>query len=184
MKESSRDRLSTLTDIESADELVPRILRLYSESPRGWRVLSTPKNEMLVVGPSSAFQLKLIPLNPREVTGAGVELPESNSAIDRIRESPEYGLRPLDTLDIQKLIESISDPMSSQNHLQSIIQRDPVSPNELEKVDVEHLLAGPVFTRPDLGSMSPEMLKIQDTLERSARRIFKNKYPMRAGMYF
>jgi hypothetical protein len=146
--------------------------------------MSTPKNEMLVVGPDAAFQLKLIPLNPREVTGAGVELPDSNPAIDQLRESPEYGLRPLDAVDIQTLIESMSNPAESTTHLQSIIHRDPVTPQDLEKVDVQHLLTGPVFTRPDLGSMSPELLKIQDTLERSAQRIFKKKHPMRAGMYF
>ncbi|MBN2230321.1 MAG: hypothetical protein JW779_12100, partial [Candidatus Thorarchaeota archaeon] len=176
--------LRTLPDIEPADEIVPRILTQYSKSPRGWRVLSTPRGEMLVVGPDSAFQLKLISLNPMEFTGAGIELTDSNAAIDRLRTSPEYGLRPLDTIDIQNLLESMTDPVSSRTHLESIIQRDPILPRELEKVSADHLLTGPVFTRPDLGSMSPEILKIQDSLERSAQSIFKKRYPMRAGMYF
>ncbi len=172
-----------MTDIEPADEIVPRILKQYSKSPRGWRVLSTPRGEMLVVGPESTFQLKLISLNPMEYTGAGIEITDSNSAIDRLRASPEYGLRPLDSMDIQKLIESLSDPASSRTHLESIIQRDPIIPKDLEKTSVDHLLTGPVFTRPDLGSMSPDILKLQDSLDKSAQRIFKKQYPMRAGMY-
>ena len=44
--------------------------------------MSTPVGDMLVVGRDSAFQLKLIPLNPREYTGAGTELPESNDVTD------------------------------------------------------------------------------------------------------
>ncbi|MFW9977664.1 MAG: hypothetical protein ACFFEJ_06250 [Candidatus Thorarchaeota archaeon] len=173
-----------MTDIEPADEIVPRILSQYSKSPRGWRVLSTPRGEMLVVGPDSAFQLKLISLNPMEFTGAGIELSDSNAAIDRLRESPEYGLRPLDNLDIQKLLESMTDPAASRLHLESIIQRDPIVPKDIERTSAEHLLTGPVFTRPDLGSISPDVLKIQDSLERSAQSIFKKRYPMRAGMYF
>ncbi len=173
-----------MTDIEPADEIVPRILSQYSKSPRGWRVLSTPRGEMLVVGPDSAFQLKLISLNPMEFTGAGMEISDSNDAIDRLRASPEYGLRPLDNLDIQRLIDSMSNPAESRTHLESIIQRDPILPKDLEDTRVEHILTGPVFTRPELGSMNPEILKIQDSLERSAQSIFKKKYPMRAGMYF
>ena len=176
--------MSTLTDIEPADEIVPRILSEYSKSPRGWRVLSTPHGEMLVVGPDSAFQLKLISLNPMEFTGAGIELSDSNDAIDRLRASPEYGLRPLDNLDIQRLVESMTNPAQSRLQLESIIQRDPILPKDIEKSTAEHLLTGPVFTRPELGSMSPEILKIQDSLERSAQSIFKKRYPMRAGMYF
>ena len=139
---------------------------------------------MLVVGPDSAFQLKLISLNPMEFTGAGIELSDSNDAIDRLRASPEYGLRPLDNLDIQRLVESMTNPAQSRLQLESIIQRDPILPKDIEKSTAEHLLTGPVFTRPELGSMSPEILKIQDSLERSAQSIFKKRYPMRAGMYF
>jgi hypothetical protein len=65
---------------------------------------------MLVLGPDSSFQLKLIPLNPRQYTGAGVEIPDTDDKLDSIKTSPEYGLRPLSDNDIEGLINC-----SSQN---------------------------------------------------------------------
>ena len=90
-----------MTDPEPAEKIVPRILKQYSERPRGWHIMNTPRGEVLVLSSDSAFQLKLIPLNPREFTGAGVELPESNDIVDSIRTSPEFGLRPLSEVDLQ-----------------------------------------------------------------------------------
>ena len=71
-----------MTDPEPAEKIVPRIIEQYSERPRGWHIMNTPRGEVLVLSSDSAFQLKLIPLNPREFTGAGVELPESNDIVD------------------------------------------------------------------------------------------------------
>ena len=176
--------MSELKDIEPADEIVPRILEQYSNSPRGWRVLSTPIGDMLVVGPESAFQLKLISINPQEFTGAGIEIPESNATIDSLRASPEYGLRPLDRTDIRSLIDVMSNPTAAHLQLESIINRELIHPRDLSKTKAEHLLTGPVFTRPELGSMSHEIRDIQASLEVSAQKIFRKKYPMRAGMFY
>ncbi|MFW9954081.1 MAG: hypothetical protein ACFFD3_05975 [Candidatus Thorarchaeota archaeon] len=146
--------------------------------------MSTPLGEMLVVGPSSAFQLKLIPLNPREYTGAGAELSDSNTTIESLRSSPEFGLRPLHLTDIENLVEAMSDPVLSQKHLASIIRRDPILPADIQKQKVDHLLTGPVLTRPNLSSLSPDIMSLQRSLEKSAHRVFRDRYPMRAGMYF
>lgn len=157
---------------------------MYSDKPRGWRVLSTPKGDMLVLGPDSAFQLKLIPLNPNEFTGAGMEIPSSFRALDRVRQSPEFGLRPLFDSDIESLMNSISTPKGALPHLQSIIKRTPLSPVELAKTDTTHMLTGPVLTRPDFSTLSSETMRLQQSLEREARETFRRRYPMRAGMYF
>ncbi len=173
-----------MPEIEPADEIVPRILKRYSESPRGWRVMSTPVGDMLVVGNDSAFQLRIIPVNPHEVTGAGTELPESNDVIDSIRTSPEFGSRNLTQTDIEALIESMSNPAQIQQHLHDILHRDPLLPAEIERGNIDHLLHGPVLTRPDLSGLGPDILSVRRSLERSANRVFRKKYPMRAGMYF
>ncbi|MFQ5831542.1 MAG: hypothetical protein ACE5H4_02470, partial [Candidatus Thorarchaeota archaeon] len=90
-----------MTKIEPAEEIVPRILERYEKEPRGWRVMNTPRGEMLVVGPDSVFQLKLISLNPFEFVGSGVEMSESNKVVKSVRSTPEFGFRPLTDVDIQ-----------------------------------------------------------------------------------
>jgi hypothetical protein len=145
--------------------------------------MNTPRGEVLVLSSDSAFQLKLIPLNPREFTGAGVELPESNDVVDSIRTSPEFGLRPLSEIDLQGIASSMSSGQDARQEIGKILSRTPLSLEDLSAGQSSHILRGPVLTRPDLGSLSPEMLKMQTTLDRSAQKTFRKKYPMRAGMY-
>lgn len=162
---------------------MPRILKQYSERPRGWHIMSTPRGEMLVLSSDSVFQLKLIPLNPYEYTGAGVELPESSDVADEIRASPEFGLRPLDETDLQGIINSLTGSSEPSTNIGDILKRTPRSLEDLSTIDT-HVLRGPVLTRPDLGSLSPEVLRRQLSLDRSAEKTFRRRYPERAGMYF
>jgi hypothetical protein len=172
-----------VTDPEPAEEIVPRILKQYSERPRGWHIMNTPRGEVLVLSPDSAFQLKLISLNPREFTGAGVELPESNDIVDSIRTSPEFGLRPISEADLQGIVHSLRGSDDARQEIGEILSRTPLSLDDLSSNQSSHILRGPVLTRPDLGSLSPELLKMQMTIDRSAQRTFRKRYPMRAGMY-
>ncbi|MCK4567722.1 MAG: hypothetical protein KAU48_10470, partial [Candidatus Thorarchaeota archaeon] len=151
-----------MTDPEPAEKIVPRILKQYSERPRGWHIMNTPRGEVLVLSSDSAFQLKLIPLNPREFTGAGVELPESNDIVDSIRTSPEFGLRPLSEADLQGIVTSMSSgDENARQEVAEILSRTPLSLEDLSTNESSHILRGPVLTRPDLGSLSPEILKMQ-----------------------
>lgn len=172
-----------MTDPEPIEKIMPRILKQYSERPRGWHIMSTPRGEMLVLSSDSAFQLKLIPLNPYEYTGAGVELPESSETAESIRASPEFGLRPLDETDLQGIINSLSGSSEPSLSISDILKRTPQSIEDLSS-KASHILRGPVLTRPDLGSLSPEVLKRQISLDRTADRTFRRHYPERAGMYF
>jgi hypothetical protein len=173
----------TVTDPEPAEEIVPRILEQYSERPRGWHIMNTPRGEVLVLSSDSAFQLKLIPLNPREFTGAGIELPESNDIVDSIRTSPEFGLRPVSETDLQGIAQSIQTNQDARQEIGEILSRTPLSIEDLSSNQSSHILRGPVLTRPDLGSLSPEILKMQMSLDKSAQKTFRKRYPMRAGMY-
>jgi len=172
-----------VTDPEPAEDIVPRILERYSERPRGWRIMNTPRGEVLVLSSDSAFQLKLIPLSPREFTGAGVELPESNDIVDSLRTSPEYGLRPISEVDLQGIANAMSGDPDARHQIGEILSRTPLSLEDLSSNQNSHILRGPVLTRPDLGSLSPDMLKMQMALDRSAQQTFRKRYPMRAGMY-
>ncbi|MHA2143081.1 MAG: hypothetical protein ACXADC_00660 [Candidatus Thorarchaeota archaeon] len=173
-----------MTKIESAEDIVPRILEQYSERPRGWRVMTTPRGEMLVIGPDSAFQLKLISLNPFEFVGSGTEVKDTNRVVKSVRSTPEFGLRPLTDSDIQGLVAAFGNPPGIQSQLRDIIRRAPISSSEMRGSSINHILSGPVLTRPDLGSLGGDMKKVQDLLDKSAMSIFRQRYPMRAGMYF
>ena len=173
-----------MTNPEPADKIVPRIVKQYSERPRGWHILSTPRNEMLVLSSDSAFQLKLIPLNPYEFTGAGAELPESCDTVDTIRSSPEFGLRPLSEPDLHGIMNSITGDQGPKLSLDDILKRTPRSIEDISADASAPILRGPVLMRPDLGSLSPEILKRQLSVDRSAERTFRKRFPERAGMYF
>lgn len=146
--------------------------------------MSTPRGEMLVVGTESAFQLKLIPLSPNRFTGSGIELSEPSEVLERIRSTPEYGFRPLQESDIRNLVSTLSEPERTRMQLQRILTRSPLSLSDIAGESVDHLLTGPVLARPDLGTLSPEMLRSSDILEQSALKEFRRKYPERAGMFF
>ena len=172
-----------MNDPEPAEEIVPRILKRYSERPRGWRIMNTPRGEVLVLSSDSAFQLKLIPLNPMEFTGAGIELPESNDVVERIRSSPEFGLRPVNENDIQNIANAMSGSEEAQSEVRAVLERTPLSIEDLSASKSSHILQGPVLTRPDLGSLSPDILKMQALLDKRAQKVFRDRHPMRAGMY-
>ncbi len=174
----------TESDPEPIEEIVPRILKDYSDEPRGWRILSTPVGDMLVLGPTSTFQLKLIPLGPQKFTGAGVEISEPKKAVKRIKQTPEFGLRPLSSDDMTELLSAFAHPETSGSNIQSILSRTPLSHDDLTQSSAEHILSGPILTRPDFGTLDSEILKRQLSLDRSASDVFRRRYPMRSGMYF
>ncbi len=173
-----------MTDPEPVDSIVPRIMERYAKFPKGWHVLSTPKGDMLIVGPDSSFHLKLIPINPTEFTGVGVEIPGSYKSLDFIRRVPNYGFRPIHDSDLDQMLSLINQGNDAQSIIRSIIQRDPMTPTDIEQSDARHILTGPILTRPDLGDISSEISKVHSSLEREALELFRKKYPMRAGMFF
>ncbi len=173
-----------MTESQPVEKLVPRIVEQYTEHPRGWRVIHTPTGDMLIFGPDVNYQLRLIELSPFSFTGVGMEIdaPELND--DEITAAPEFGLRPLDENDIHNLIAVIMGQSSRIPQIGEIVRRTPVSPAQLERSDVRHILSGPVLSRPDLTAFSPEVIRRQYELKRQAMTIFRERYPQRAGMYF
>jgi hypothetical protein len=146
--------------------------------------MNTPRGEMLVLSPESAFQLKLIPLNPHEFTGAGVELSQSNKAVERIRSSPEFGLRPLEESDMTHIARSLSSESGAEAALRDILGRTPMSVEDLSTSSASHILRGPVLMRPELGSLGRDISETQRSLDSLAEKTFRDRYPMRSGMYF
>ncbi len=173
-----------MTDIQPVEDLLPHIMEQHRQSPKGWHVLGTPKGDLIIISPSSTFHLKFIQINPSTLTGVGVELAGRPRELDAIRQSPEYGLRPLHDSDISQIITSLQQSNDAGPVLQSIISRDPLLPQELENSDANHFLTGPILTRPDFGDLGPKLLKLRSTLDHEALERFRKNYPMRAGMFF
>jgi len=59
---------------EPIESLMPKIMNRYNNRPVGWNVLTDYKGNLLVLGPSDGYMLKMIPLNPQEHTGVGMKI--------------------------------------------------------------------------------------------------------------
>ncbi len=171
-------------EVEPAEEILDRIMQQYAVEPHGWHVISTPTGDMLVLGPRSSFQLKLITLGPTEFTGVGVELASSPKSISPIRSAPSFGLRALSTGDLDHLVRAIHGDSESIGEAKSILERRPLSPSEIEQKNIDHILSGPIFTRPDLDSLDSTISSLKQKLTSSAQDRFRKKYPLRSGMFF
>lgn len=145
--------------------------------------MHTPRGEVLVLGPDSSFQLKLIPLSPYEFTGAGMEISSSSEAIEEIRSSPEYGMRALEESDIKRITMAVEHGAGASDALRQILSKTPLSLEDLSSSSASHILQGPVLLRPDLSSLGSTVLGTQKSLDRATEKAFRARYPLRAGMY-
>jgi hypothetical protein len=92
---------------ESVEQITKKILSQYNRHPEGWSVLVDSKGDVLVIGPSSGYRLKLVPLNPREYTGVGVRLGKSKELREMVKDIPPYGFRPLSREETRDLLSAI-----------------------------------------------------------------------------
>ncbi|MHA1771280.1 MAG: hypothetical protein ACTSYL_06620 [Candidatus Thorarchaeota archaeon] len=176
--------MTKANEIEPAEEIIERIMSQYSQEPRGWHVLNTPTGDLLVLGPHSTFQLRLIDLNPAEFTGVGMELHAPPESISHFRSAPDFGLRGLSNTDLGNLVKALHGDSLAMEQARDILNREPLPPSEVESKNIDHILSGPVFTRPDLVSLDPTIASITHQLSESARDLFHKKYPMRSGMFY
>ncbi len=171
-----------LKDVEPADELLTRIMQQYSRQPTRWHVLNTPDGDMIVLGPESAFQLRLIPLSPYQYTGVGVELTDEIASLSSMRSGAPFGLRPLEQTDLRVLLDAVNREIPPSSVISDVLRREPLPPSELK--GHTHVLSGPVVIRPDLSSLDPTIRRLKTDLDKEARKAFNEKYPLRAGMFF
>ncbi len=172
-----------MTEPQPVEKLIPRIFEKYTENPRGWHILNTPSGDMVVLGPDVSYQLRIIELSPSRYTGVGMEIESLEMPVEEISGTPEFGLRVLDEQDIRILAEALVGSSNMLPQVEEIVRRTPVSLAQIEHSDVKHILSGPVLSRPDLKCFSPSVIRRQYELERHAQRIFRERYPLRAGMY-
>ncbi len=176
--------VNKLKDIEPAEEIMDRVMRLYSRRPRGWHVLHTPVGDMLIIGPDSAFQLRMMPLSPRESIGVGVELPNVPERLSNINSAPDFGIRGLTDEDLEVMLGALQGDAHAMDKVDAILKRDPLPPSAIETEKIDHIISGPIFSRPSLASIDPSLGDITEYLDASVRDLFRERYPLRSGMYF
>ena len=170
--------------VEPIESLTNKIMDRYNRKSEGWAVLTDYKGNVLVLGPRVGYRLKLIPLNPYEYTGVGIEiggLEEMRRVVEGI---PSYGFRPLSAGETEELFNAVHRDDVIQNKLiKKLLGMKPVPPGELQKEGLKAILSGPVIAHPDLNAISKSQRELDVRLATEAAKLFREKYPHRAAIY-
>ena len=168
---------------EPIESLLPKIIKRYNRCPVGWNVLRDYKGNFLVLGPSDGYMLKLIPLNPQEQTGVGMEIDDSDELRRLVEGAPLYGFRPLSTKQTERLVNSFRQGEKQHSLISKLLEKNPVSIPELEEKKPTAVLGGPFIDHPDLSTISESQRKLEAKLKIESLKLFKKKYPYRASIY-
>lgn len=164
--------------------VIKRIMDLYNGNPEGWSVLADHRGNVLVLGPTESYRLKMVPLSPHEYTGVGVRVRGSREARRVAEGTPSWGLRPLSREETEELLTTIRQEGSVQNEfIERMLGMRPVATQELEEHEPRAILSGPVLARPDLSSISRGQRELERKLAMEADRLFRERYPSRAAIY-
>ena len=168
---------------EPIESLLPKIMKQYNKRPVGWNVLRDYKGNFLVLGPSEGYMLKMIPLNPQEHTGVGIEIDDLDELRMLVEGAPSYGFRPLSTKQTERLVNSFRQGEKQHRLISKLLEKNPVSIPELEQKKPKAVLGGPFIGHPDLSTISESQRKLETKLKIESLKLFKIKYPYRASIY-
>jgi len=170
--------------IEPVDSLMRKILALYDRNPSGWSVLSDHRGNVLVLGPELGFRLRLVPLNPREYTGVGVQLTDIAELQKSLKGFPSYGLRPMSKSDVKQLFNALSHFGTVPKMLvRRLLKVEPVPSWQLNRFKPGAILNGPVAFSLNLNKIVKGQAELERKLEAEAYKLFRKKYPTRASFY-
>jgi hypothetical protein len=155
----------------------------YNKQPVGWTVLTDPKGNVLVLGPSKGYMLKTISLNPREYTGVGTEIEDTEDLKRVIELGPSYGFRPLSNKQSEELMRSLSQRDKQNRLISQLLSKKPVPTWELEKDKPRVVVSGPIIAHPNLSAISKSQRELELKLKFEADKLFRKKYPNRAAIY-
>jgi len=168
---------------EPIESLLPKIMKRYNKHPVGWNVFRDYKGNFLVLGPNDGYMLKMIPLNPQEHTGVGIKIDDSKELQRLVEGSPSYGFRPLSTKQTERLVNSFNQGKQQQRLISKILDKNPVSIQELKKKKSNAILGGPFIGHPDLSTISESQRELETKLKIETMKLFKKKYSYRASIY-
>ncbi|MFQ6076261.1 MAG: hypothetical protein ACE5Z5_09035 [Candidatus Bathyarchaeia archaeon] len=161
-----------------------RIMDLYNRNPKGWSVLTDHKGNVLILGPTESYRLKMVPLSPHKYTGVGLRVRGSREARRAVEGIPSWGLRPLSREETEELLSTFHHEGPVQNEIiERILGIRPVSTRELEEDKPGAILSGPVLAHSDLSAISKGQRELEKKLAREADKLFRRRYPSRAAIY-
>ena len=169
---------------EPVEQITRRILDQYNRHPEGWSVLVDSKGDVLVIGPSVGYRLKLVPLSPREYTGVGVRLGRSKGLQKMAKNIPAYGFRPLSREETRDLLSAIHQRgRPADKRIKKLLEMKPVPTWEIDEGRPEAVMTGPLVAHPNLSAISKSQRELEAKLAVEADKLFRRKYPLRAGIY-
>ena len=169
---------------EPVEQITKRILRQYNRHPEGWSVLVDNKGNVLVIGPSSGYRLKLVPLSPQEYTGVGVKFGRSKGLQKMVKNLPPYGFRPLSREETRDLLSTIHRKgRPTDKRIKELLEMKPVPTWEIDKKRPEAVVTGPLVAHPNLSAISKRQKELEAKLAVEADKLFRRKYPLRARTY-
>jgi len=169
---------------EPVEQITKRILRQYNRHPEGWSVLVDNKGNVLVIGPNSGYRLKLVPLSPQEYTGVGVKFGRSKGLQKMVKNLPPYGFRPLSREETRDLLSTIHRRgRPTDERIKELLEMKPVPTWEIDKKRPEAVVTGPLVAHPNLSAISKRQKELEAKLAVEADKLFRRKYPLRAGTY-
>lgn len=170
---------------EPVDQITSKILRQYNRHPEGWSVLVDNKGDVLVVGPSSGYRLKLVHLSPGEYTGVGVRFGRSQGLRKMVKNLPPYGFRPLsreETRDLLLVIHRRDRP--TDERIKKLLEMKPVPTWEIDGGKSSGaVVTGPLVAHPNLSTISKRQKELEAKLAIEADKLFRKRYPLRARTY-
>ncbi|MGC9345414.1 MAG: hypothetical protein ACP5ER_01295 [Candidatus Bathyarchaeales archaeon] len=170
--------------IEPVEHIMKIITNRYNKNPKGWDVLADQRGNVLILGPNVGYRLRLIPLNPREYTGVGVQMTEPAELKKNVKGFPSYGLRPVSKTDTKQLFNAISRfGTVPQTLIKKLFGAEPVPTWHLNTFKPGAVLNGPVTFSPNLNTIVKGQRELERKLEIEAYKLFKQKHPSRASFY-
>jgi hypothetical protein len=152
--------------IEPVEHLTKTITNGYDKNPEGWSVLADQRGNVLILGPNVGYRLRLIPLNPMEYTGVGVQIAEVTELRRALKGFPSYGLRPVSKTDIRQLFNAISRFGTVPGTLmKKLLAAQPVPTWRLNTFKPGAVLNGPVTFSPNLNTIIRGQKELEVKLE-------------------
>jgi len=97
---------------------------------------------------------------------------------------PSYGYRPLSYGNVAQLFSSLhQNAPVPQELINGLLGIRPVPTWDLKEEGSRGVLTGPVIAHPDLASISRGQRELDAKLTLEADRLFRARYPFRAGIY-
>jgi hypothetical protein len=168
---------------EPIESLTKKIMNRYNKQPIGWTFLQDIKGNVLIIGPREGYMLKMVPINPQEYTGVGMQIENPKYIRKLVKGAPLYGYRPLPNTQAKDLLNSFDNAQKQNKIISEILKRKPVPTWEIKRKKSHLLLNGPILAHPDLSAISKSQRKLDLKLRIEAQKLFKKRYPHRAEMY-